>query len=140
VKVLYVLAALFVVITFVSVRIGVVAGLPGLVCLVLSSWVPLFIAFFGAQRTFSSIIEGAKWRSMNAIQEQVHALTDSEPILSPDTLDHIGKLMDHHDRIEKTRDTAIDLQAWIAFVNSMLLPAVAFVAAHAEEALAWLKK
>lgn len=140
VSTLYVLCAFFAAVTFVSARMGLVAGIPGLVCLIISSWVPLLLVFAGAQRTFSRIIEGAKWRSMRAIQDQVHTLSDREPILQPATLEHIGKLMDHHDRIQKTRDTAIDLQAWVAFLNSMLLPAIAFVAAHAEEALAWLKK
>jgi len=48
-------------------------------------------------------------------------LTEKEKIES------INRLMDYHDRIKGTPNSALDFRAVLSFVNSLLLPLLAFL-------------
>lgn len=72
-------------------------------------------------------------RTLNGIQAQVEALQAKETILSEDTLGHIDKLMDYHDRIKATKDSALNLRATLSFLNSLLLPVIASILANFDQ-------
>lgn len=45
--------------------------------------------------------------------------------------------MDYHDRIKATRNSALDLRAGLNFLNSLLLPLIAFVLGNLDKILAY---
>jgi hypothetical protein len=47
----------------------------------------------------------------------------------------MNRLMDLHDRIKATRSSALDLRAGLAFLNSLLLPLIAFLLANLDRVL-----
>ncbi len=93
-------------------------------------WVPTIALFVASQYTLARIITNAKWQTLNGIQAQIAELQAREPILGEETLAHINKLMDYHDRIAATPDSALDVRAGLNFLNSLLLPLLAFVLAN----------
>ena len=50
----------------------------------------------------------------------------------------INKLLDYHDRIAATRNSALNLRAGLNFINSLLLPVIALLLANLEKILALL--
>ena len=50
-------------------------------------------------------------------------------------MEAINRLMDYHDRIKATRNSALDLRAGLNFLNSLLLPLLAFLLANLKEVL-----
>jgi hypothetical protein len=93
---------------------------------VLFYWVPLVALFFVNQASLSSIIRRAKWKTLNAIQLKVEKLQESKDFGNQETMDATKRLMDYHDRVKATRNSALDLGAILGFVNSLLLPLLAF--------------
>ena len=61
-----------------------------------------------------------------------------EPILSEKRLAQINKLLDYHDRIAATRNSALNLRAGLSFVNSLLLPVIALLLTNLEKIIALL--
>jgi hypothetical protein len=97
---------------------------------VVIAWLPT-IAFFAVnQYVLARIITNAKWTTLNGIQAQVEKLQAQEQILSEETLGHIDKLLDYHDRIRATRNSALNIRAGLNFLNSLLLPLIAFILAN----------
>jgi len=91
---------------------------------------PLTAFFIINQVALAKIITRAKWKTLNEIQAQIERLRAQEEIPSEKTLAHLGKLMDYHDRIKATRNSALDLRAGLNFLNSLLLPLLAFLLAN----------
>ena len=138
-EVLYIFSALFVAMSVVSGRLGLIDTTTQLAFYVGSTWAPLLISFGGAQRTFAQLIQAEKGRTLDDLQNQIEALHASERPLQAGTLDHLGKLMDHHNRIQSARSWAVDLGAWLGLANSLALPLIASVVANADTVLAWLR-
>jgi hypothetical protein len=112
-------------------------GLTGavIVIVIIIGWGPTILFFAVNQYILSRIISRGKWQTLNDIQRQVETLQIQEPILSEETLGHIHKLMDYHDRIKSTRNSALDLRSTLNFLNSLLLPLIAFILANFQQIL-----
>ena len=102
---------------------------------VLVVWGPLVVLFVINQYALSKIITRAKWTKLNEVQAKIEALETQEDILSEKTLGHLGRLMDYHDRIKATRDSALDLRAALNFLNSLLIPLLALILANLDKVL-----
>ena len=90
-------------------------------------WIPIIVMFILNQTCLSSIIQKAKWRTLGEIQAKVEQLHSSENLGEKDAMETINRLMDYHDRINATRNSALDLRGTLNFVNSLLLPLFAFL-------------
>lgn len=110
-----------------------------IVVTLISIWVYTITLFVANQFILSSIIVRAKWKALNKIQSQIHELESSERILSETTLGHIGKLIDYHQRIKETRNSALDVRALINVVNSLLLPTLSILATNSRPFVEFLK-
>lgn len=106
--------------------------------LALGTWAPLIITFAISQYALARLISKAKWKTLNEIQAQIEQLRYQEAIPSEQTLSHLDKLMDYHDRIKATRNTALDLRTGLSFLNSLLLPLLAFIIANLNQVIAFL--
>ncbi len=108
---------------------------PGIVIAIVIGWGPTIVFFALNQFIMSRIITNGKWKTLNDIQTQVEDLQTQDAVLSEDTLGHIDKLMDYHDRIKATKNSALDLRAGLNFLNSLLLPVFAFIIANLDTVL-----
>jgi len=66
---------------------------------------------------------------------KIERLHTREDIPTRETLEHIGKLMDHYDRIKATPNSALDFRAGLSFLNSLLLPLLAFLLGNLDNLL-----
>jgi hypothetical protein len=105
---------------------------PGLIFSVFV-WAPTIILYAAGQFHLSSLITRAKWKVLNDIQTKVEKVHREKSIPDKETLDRIGKLMDYHDRIKATPNSALNFRSSLNFLNSLLLPILAFVIANLKE-------
>jgi len=127
--VVYIAAVIAAIITLLGALFGLLT-LSLAIFLVLAAWGPLTALFAINQYALAKIITRAKWKKLNEIQAKIETLEAQEEIPSEKTLAHLGKLMDYHDRIRATRNSALDLRAGLNFLNSLLLPLLAFLLAN----------
>ena len=97
------------------------------ILLVLLYWLPITAIFILNQTSLSSIIRRAKWKTLNEIQAKVEKLQSMQNFEDKETMEAINRLMDYHDRVKETRNSAIDLSTILNFINSLLLPLLAFI-------------
>jgi len=90
-------------------------------------WLPIIALFVLNQTSLASIVRRAKWKTLNEIQVKVEKLQRSKNFGNQETMDAIKRLMDYHDRVKATRDSALDFRAYLNFINSLLLPLLAFI-------------
>jgi hypothetical protein len=93
-------------------------------------WGLLIIVFISGQYALAKIINKAKWKTLNGIQAQIERLQEQERILSEKTLGHINELLDYHNRIRTTRNSALDIRAGLSFLQSLLLPVIGLLLAN----------
>jgi undecaprenyl pyrophosphate phosphatase UppP len=96
---------------------------------------PMVIMYAAGQYHLSDLITRAKWKMLNEVQEKIEKLYSGEEIPDKDTLDRLSKLMDYHDRIKSTPISALNFRASLNFLNSLLLPILAFVFANLDKVL-----
>lgn len=97
------------------------------IVLVLILWLPIISMFILNQTGLATIIRRAKWKILNEIQAKVEKLQAVENFEDKETLEAINRLMDYHDRVKATRNSALDLNTTLHFINSLLLPLIAFL-------------
>lgn len=97
------------------------------IILVLFLWLPIIAIFILNQTSLSSIIRRAKRKTLNEIQVKVEKLQTAKNFEEKETMEAINRLLDYHDRVKATRNSAIDLGTTLNFINSLLLPLLAFV-------------
>lgn len=105
------------------------------VFLVLILWLPIIVLFIFNQTSLSSIIRRAKWKTLNEIQAKVLKLQATENFESKEIMDAINRLLDYHERVSKTRISALDFRAYLNFINSLLLPLLAFLLGNLDNVL-----
>ena len=123
------LVALFASIQTLSTAITGFLPVAGIV-LVLILWLPIISMFILNQTSLATIIRRAKWKTLNEIQAKVEKLQAAENFEDKETMDSINRLMDYHDRVKATRNSALDLNTTLHFINSLLLPLIAFILAN----------
>lgn len=107
----------------------------GGIVVVLFLWLPIIATFAMNQTSLSSIVRRAKWKTLNEIQAKVEKLQASENFEAKETMDAINRLLDYHERVNKTRTSALDFRAYLNFINSLLLPLLAFLLGNLDKVL-----
>ena len=123
--VLYIVALFAFLVTLITALAGLLPTFGFL--LVLIYWLPIIMLFILNQTSLSSIILRAKWNTLNEIQAKVEKLQSSKSFGDQETIDAINRLMDYHDRVKATRDSALDFRTYLNFINSLLIPLLAFL-------------
>ncbi len=100
-------------------------------------WVPTVTLYAAGQFHLSNIIMRAKWKTLNEVQTKIENLNEAGKIPDKDTLERLDKLMNYHDRIRDTPNSALNFRAGLNFLNSLLLPVVAFVVANFKDVIAF---
>ncbi|MCP4369999.1 MAG: hypothetical protein GY797_18065, partial [Deltaproteobacteria bacterium] len=107
--------------------------------MVLLGWGPLTAFFVINQITLRKIITRAKWEKLNEVQMQIETLETQEDIPSEKTLGHLSKLIEYHNQILGTPNSALNLRAGLNFLNSLLIPLLAFILANLDKVLAFFQ-
>jgi hypothetical protein len=108
--------------------------LPGfLISLLVMS--PMVIMYAAGRYHLSDLITRSKWKMLNEVQIKIEKLYSGEEIPDKDTLDRLSKLMDYHERIKATPNSALNFRASLNFLNSLLLPILAFVFANLDKVM-----
>ncbi len=114
---------------------------PGNLVALALTWGVLVLMFLSGQTSISQIIHRTKWKTLNDIQIKIEKLRDQqEEIPSKDTLEHINALMDYHDRIRTTRNSAFDVRAGLSFLQSLLLPVFGLLLTSVQDIIEILKE
>lgn len=90
-------------------------------------WIPIIALFSLNQTSLSNIIRRSKWKKLDEIQARIEKLQELENYTDEETMKAINRLLDYHDRIKATRNSAVDVRTMLNFVNSLLLPLIAFI-------------
>ena len=98
-------------------------------------WAPTVILYAAGQFHLTDLISRAKWKMLNEVQTKIEALYGEEGIPSKDTLDRLAKLMDYHDRIKATPNSALNFRSSLNFLNSLLFPVLAFILANLDRVM-----
>jgi len=61
---------------------------------------------------------------------KIEKLSNRDETPEKDTLDRLSKLMDYHDRIKATPNSSLNFRSSLNFLNSLLLPLLAFILAN----------
>ena len=100
---------------------------------------PMVIMYAAGQYHLSDVITRAKWKMLNEVQTKIEKLSGGDEIPDKDTLDRLSKLMDYHDRIKATPNSALNFRSSLNFLNSLLLPILAFILANLDKVREFIK-
>ncbi len=112
----------------------------GSIFVVALGWIPLFLAFAVTQNSLRHIIRQGKQKALGEIQSKIEKLQAKDEIPGEETLKHLRALIDYHDYIKSRRDSTLDLQSGLNFLNSLLFPIVGFLLGNLKEFLAFFSK
>jgi len=129
----YFVAVFATLLTFTLTLVGILPSFGG--SLIIFYWLPLFVLFILNQTSLASIVRRAKWKTLNEIQSQVEELRVSGSLKDKEIMEAINRLMDFHDRVKATRNSAIDSSTILNFINSLLLPLIAFILGNLDKVL-----
>ena len=107
--------------------------------IILFGWIPIATQFFLNQSAVRQIISNAKWNVLELIQSEIRTLKNTSPLCAKETTDAINRLIDLHERIEKTRNSTFDFKAALNFLNQMLLPVLGWIIGNIDKLLSYLK-
>jgi hypothetical protein len=135
----YVIALFIAILSFWISRIGLLASSFGIFVIIIW-WFPIITLFILYQTSLASVIRRAKWKTLNEIQSQVEELRATNNLKDKETMEAINRLMDFHDRVKATRNSAIDSTTIVNFINSLLLPLLAFILGNLDKVLLFFSK
>ena len=101
-------------------------------------WFAIVGVFFLSQYGLSQVIQRVKWRTLNQCQEEISAIRRKKPTLSEEDREQLNWLLDYHDRVKATRNSAFDVNAGLSFLNSLLLPLIGFLLGNVDVILKFL--
>ena len=99
-------------------------------------WCVIVLIFALNQYSLAQIIQREKWNTLNAIQQQIQKFQREQAILDKDARETVIWLLDYHDRVKATRNSALNLEAGFNLLNSLLLPMLAFVLGNLDKIIA----
>jgi hypothetical protein len=103
--------------------------------LIIPAWLPLIVFFVINLTAVSEVISRSKRKTLNEIEAQMNDLRPTGETPNYGALDTLIDLWDYHDRIKGTRDSLLDIGGIVKFVNTLLIPVLAFLIANREAIL-----
>jgi hypothetical protein len=100
--------------------------------LVVTAWIPVLALYGLGQFGLSRAITRVKWETLVDIQREIQRLQTGKAVPSKEELTYLDELMSYHERIKGTKNSAVDLRARLSFLNTLVLPLLAFALANWE--------
>jgi hypothetical protein len=100
--------------------------------LVVTAWIPVLALYGLGQFGLSRAITRVKWETLDSIQGEIKRIQTGKVVPSKKKLTYLDELMSYHERIKGTKNSAVDLRARLSFLNTLVLPLLAFALANWE--------
>jgi hypothetical protein len=107
--------------------------------MLVTNWFPIVAQFVSNHVAMARIISSAKWESLAKVESQIRLLQSQTNASDKKTSELISQLSDYHDRISKSRNSALDIGAGLSFLNQLLLPLLAFAITNLNKILDFLR-
>jgi hypothetical protein len=107
------------------------------VIVLFTNWLPLVAQFISNHVAMGRIISTAKWEILGKIEHQIRALHNETKAIDKKTAELTSQLSNYHERISKTRNSALDVGAGLSLLNQLLLPLLAIAITNWDEILAF---
>jgi len=120
----------------ITLAVGVTGLLPAFYYVMPVFWCVIVLIFAISQYSLAQIIQRAKWKTLNGIQQQIQTIQRDHPIPDKDARDALDWLLAYHDRVKATRNSALNLEAGFNLLNSLLLPVLAFLLGNLDKLIA----
>jgi len=102
-------------------------------------WFAIIGVFVLSQYGLAQIIQRVKWRTLNKCQQEITEFRGKKSALSEEDREQLNWLLDYHDRVTATRNSAFDVSAGLSFLNSLLLPLIGFLLGNVDVILKFLR-
>lgn len=106
-------------------------ALPG----ILISWTLITLQFMITRSTINSIIEGARWKTLNKLQVQINQIEAAGILSDKETSEKISRLIDIHERVVVSRSNTFDFKSISAFISQLMLPLLGLLLGKSDELL-----
>lgn len=90
-------------------------------------WCLIILIFALNQYSLAQIIQREKWKTLNTLQEQIRTIQRDLISTDKDTRETLTWLLDYYERVKKTPNSTLNLEAGLNLLNSLLLPVFAFL-------------
>jgi len=125
----YLSALLVTILTFIAIATG--SLFPAVIFLLLIPlWGIITVVFAIVQYSLAKIISDAKNETLNGIHTQIESLRIDDTYANADSRQTYNWLLDYYDRVKTMRSSAMNIRSTLGFLNSLLLPLLAFVLAN----------
>jgi hypothetical protein len=91
----------------------------------ITNWIPLSAQFISNHVAMARIIGAAKWEILNRVEKEIRLLQSKSNSIDNKTSELIFQLSGYHERISRSRNSALDIGAGLSFLNQLLLPLLA---------------
>jgi hypothetical protein len=102
---------------------------------IIPRWLPLIALFVINQVAMSRVIVRSKRKSLNDVEALMTALRPEGDPPDHEAMETLLWLWDYHDRIKDTRSSVLNFKGIFNFVNTLLIPLLAFLIANREALL-----
>jgi hypothetical protein len=102
-------------------------------------WILIVLIFAINQYSLAQIIQRAKWKTLSAVQAQIEKFQKAQAVPDKETRETLIWLLDYHNRVKATRNSALNLEASLNLFNSLLLPVFAFVLGNLDKVIAFFR-
>jgi hypothetical protein len=89
---------------------------------ILVAWLPIVLLFISGQVALRAIITRGKRLALSEIQARIERVQAGGDLAEKETMEKVNRLMDLHDRVKGSKDSALNLRAGLDFLNTLLLP------------------
>lgn len=89
---------------------------------IIVAWLPITLLFLTGQYALRRIITRGKRVALSEIQARIDRIQAEEELAEKETMEKVIRLMDYHDRVKGTKNTALSIRSGLDFLNSLLLP------------------
>jgi hypothetical protein len=96
-------------------------------------WAFLTAFFIDVQYALAQIITTSKIRALSEVERRVEQLLSRVDLNDREAREGINWLIEYHDRINSTPNSALHLRAILEFINSLILPLLAFLLPNLNE-------
>jgi hypothetical protein len=102
-------------------------------------WSLIVLIFAAGQYSLAQIIQRAKWKTLKETQTQIEKIQKEQAVPAKETRETLIWLLDYHNRVKATRNSALNLEAGLNLFNSLLLPVLAFVLGNLDKVIAFFR-
>jgi hypothetical protein len=104
-----------------------------IILLLIPLWSVTTFFFALIQFSLAKIISRMKCETLNSIHKKIESLGIDKNFMDEKTRRAYNWLLDYYDRVKATRSSAMNIRSSLGFLNSLLLPLLAFVLTNLSE-------